>query len=352
MRSSRLPLVLLVAASACAPSGDPPSRVVSGDATATASQGSSATPPEAEPPAVTALRAAIRDHYSYRDRLGLDWKAAIDARAADLAKATDAASFAKIVAEILAPARDTHITIEVEGQPRRLVPHVVKPVLNFAQKTLERVITDWKVRTRCLITGTFEGYAYVMITHWERARCGDLGADFAAALSDAKSAKALILDMRANAGGDELLARAVAGRFVKKPTLYAKHVSVVASAPGTFGPVQERVLEPVAGGWDKPVVTLMGPVNMSSNEAFLLMMRAAGSRLVGQRSGGSSGNPQPHRLGHGVTVYLPSWKAMLPNGSVFEGVGIAPDVEVATVPADFETNDPVLRAAVAELAKR
>ncbi len=301
---------------------------------------------------MTALRVALRDHYSYRDRLGLDWKAAIDKRAADLAQAADAASFAKVVAEILAPAEDTHVTIEVEGQSRRIVPHVVKPVFNFALPTLEKVITAWKVRTKCLITGTFEGYAYIMITHWERARCGDLAADFADALADAKSARALILDMRGNGGGDEMLARAVAGRFVKTPTLYAKHVSVIAAAPGTFGPVQERVLEPIAGGWEKPVVTLMGPVNMSSNEAFLLMMRAAGSKLIGQRSGGSSGNPQPHKLGNGVTVYLPSWKAMLPDGTVFEGVGIAPDVEVATVPADFETSDPVLKAAVAELTKR
>ena len=99
------------------------------------------------------------------------------------------------------------------------------------------------------------------------------------------------------------------------------------------------------------MVTLMGPANLSSNEAFLLMMRAAGSKLIGQRSAGSSGNPQPHELGNGVTVFLPSWKAMLLDGSPLEGVGVAPDVEVATKPADFEKEDPVLRAAVAELGK-
>ena len=105
------------------------------------------------------------------------------------------------------------------------------------------MISDWKVRTKCLVTGRFDGYAYVLITHWERARCGaELGADVAKALADAKDAKGLILDMRGNTGGDEMLARAVAGRFVKKATPYAKHAFVVPTTPGSLGPVQERVL--------------------------------------------------------------------------------------------------------------
>lgn len=299
------------------------------------------------------LRRAVDANYAYRDRLGVDWKAAIDARAAELAAAPDAAAFAKIAADVLARAKDPHVSIEIAGQQQRVVPHPHQPALNVALPTLQRVITDWNVRTKCLVTGRFEGYAYILITHWERARCGaDLGVDVGKALADAASAKGLLLDMRGNTGGDELLAQKVAGRFVKKATPYARHAFVEPARPGTFKPVQERVLEPIADGWTKPVVTLMGPANMSSNEAFLLMMRAAGSKLVGMRSGGSSGNPQPHDLGNGVTVYLPSWKAMFLDETMLEGVGIAPDLEVPTTPADLQKEDPVLRAAVAELARQ
>ena len=96
-----------------------------------------------------------------------------------------------------------------------------------------------------------------------------------------------------------------------------------------------------------PTVVLMGPGVMSSCDAFVLMMKQAPDcTLVGQRSYGSSGNPKPHRLSNGVTVMVPSWQALLPDGTCFEGVGIAPDVEVAVDPAELATRDPILERAL------
>ena len=92
---------------------------------------------------------------------------------------------------------------------------------------------------------------------------------------------------------------------------------------------------------------------MSSCEAFLLMMKQVpGAVLVGGRSYGSSGNPKPFDLGIGVTVFLPSWKAMLPDGTVFEGIGIKPDIEVKTTSTELAARDPVLEAALKALRKQ
>ena len=86
---------------------------------------------------------------------------------------------------------------------------------------------------------------------------------------------------------------------------------------------------------------------MSSCEAFLLMMKqVAGCKLIGQKSYGSSGNPKPHELGNGVTVYLPSWKAMRPDGTCFEGEGIKPDIAVKTSAIELGDRDPVLESAL------
>ena len=91
----------------------------------------------------------------------------------------------------------------------------------------------------------------------------------------------------------------------------------------------------------------MGPANMSSCEAFLLMMKQVSDcKLVGAASYGSSGNPKPVDLGNGVTVYLPSWKALRPDGTCFEGQGLDPDFIVNVTPAELETADPVLQAAL------
>ena len=96
----------------------------------------------------------------------------------------------------------------------------------------------------------------------------------------------------------------------------------------------------------------MGPVNMSSCEAFLLMMKQIpGCKLIGSTSQGSSGNPKPYELGNGVTVYLPSWKAMRPDGTCFEGEGIKPDINIETTQEELLSRDPILEAALNLLRK-
>ena len=86
---------------------------------------------------------------------------------------------------------------------------------------------------------------------------------------------------------------------------------------------------------------------MSSCEAFLLMMKQApDARLVGERSYGSSGNPEAVFLPNGIKVMVPSWKALAPDGTCLEGKGIAPDIVVPSVGVDFNADDPVLRRAL------
>ncbi len=78
----------------------------------------------------------------------------------------------------------------------------------------------------------------------------------------------------------------------------------------------------------------------------MMMKQVPGCKLVGENSYGSSGNPKAATLSNGVTVYLPSWKSMTPGGELFEGVGIAPDIEVKMTATDFMSRDPVLDAAL------
>ena len=187
-----------------------------------------------------------------------------------------------------------------------------------------------------------------MIHAWQRGDDDAFEPAFEA-LDEFADAKALIIDVRTNSGGDELLARKFAGCFMDKPRIYAKNVNRAAHLPGGFTPELERLISPTKGRpkYRGKVAVLIGPANMSSCEAFLMMMKQVpDSKLVGTRSYGSSGNPKPTALPNGVTVYLPSWKSMQPNGSPIEGVGIAPDVRVRTLERSFLKTDPVLEAAL------
>ena len=172
------------------------------------------------------------------------------------------------------------------------------------------------------------------------------------ALAEMKDAPGLILDVRANGGGNEGMAQRLAACFVQRPAVYSRHEKSAPDVPGGWSKPIDRVIAPAKDGpsFSGRVAVLMGPSNMSSCESFLLMMRhGARSQLVGARSRGSSGNPQPHDLGNGVTVYLPSWRDLLPDGTLLEGNGVVPDVDVATTPNGLTQSDPVLERALAWL---
>ena len=83
-----------------------------------------------------------------------------------------------------------------------------------------------------------------------------------------------------------------------------------------------------------------------------MMKQADGVQVIGQKTRGSSGNPVEHDLGNGVFVKLPSWQALRPDGSCFEGEGIAPDVSVPCTSRDLETSEPTLEKALELLRAR
>ena len=173
------------------------------------------------------------------------------------------------------------------------------------------------------------------------------------ALDDFRDLKGLVIDVRPNGGGDELLARDFAGCFVSKPSVYSRNDYRDKSAGG-FTKTLDRVVEPKKGrpAYRGKVAVLVGPGNMSSCESFILMMRCAEKcRLFGERTRGSSGNPKPKELSNGVTVYLPSWRDMYADGTLLEGNGIQPDVLVKVEPAELSRKDPVLESALAWLGE-
>ena len=174
------------------------------------------------------------------------------------------------------------------------------------------------------------------------------------AIWEFSDAPALIIDVRPNGGGAEPLAMEIAGCFLDEPAMYAKHVYRSANLPGGFGKVSKRNVQPNKRRpkYRSNIAVLMGQANMSSCEAFLLMMKqVTNCKLVGQVSYGSSGNPKPINLGNEVTVFLPSWKAMRPDGTCFEAEGIAPDLTIKTKPTELIQRDPVLEAALTLLRK-
>jgi carboxyl-terminal processing protease len=299
--------------------------------------------------AVTKLFASIRDHYSYRDRIGVDWVEVERTRGAALRAAADGPALALLVADLLAQAQDPHVTVRWRDGS---VPTWRREVAtNFDQRGLQRALRTTRVGRSALAARTEDGIGYLLVPSFAREQREEFEL-LLQALRGMLDCKALVLDVRPNGGGDEQLARRLAAFFVTGDVVYAKHRVRDPLAADGFRPVEARSLRGNAAPdvFPRPVAVLQGPLNMSTCEAFLLMMKQAPQAiLVGSDSYGSSGNPQPHTLAPGLAVMLPSWQALRADGTPFEGEGIAPHVHVDVDPERLATEDQVLQAALSRL---
>ncbi|MYB57034.1 MAG: hypothetical protein F4X51_11635 [Gemmatimonadetes bacterium] len=308
--------------------------------------------PEKNRKSLKQLRSAIEEKYSYRDLRGIDWDARFAEFESRLIDAKTPGQFAILAGQLLEVARDAHIWLDADGDRLAGFRRNVRP--NADRELLKRIVPQLRSVNRVVATGRFpDGPAYLMIGSWSQQTARNIERNIEAAekwVDGLSPDDTLILDIRFNGGGDERLAKKIAGRFVERSVVYAGHLNRDTSSPSGFSKIKTRTLKPIRPGFRGRTVVLMGPVNMSSCEAFLLMMKQVPQcTLMGEKSYGSSGNPKPVRLANKVTVFLPSWVALTPDGEPLEGKGISPDVHVEF--PDKPEDDPLINAAL-ELLKK
>lgn len=300
--------------------------------------------------ALDELNALLDERYSYRDRVVKDWPALRKTHRSALHSAKTDLGWAAAAGRMLEATEDLHLHLKV-GQHRistgsRSVDSLYRaPLLSASFESLK------PVGQQALVGRTKDDIGYLMIATWTEQLDVDAVEE---ALEELKDARAVIIDVRPNGGGDELLARRIARHFVVGKRIYAKHRYRDPAAEGGFGRVHERQIDGLSRErvFDGPVVLLTSPMVMSSCEAFVLMIRQAQDcTVVGRPTEGSSGNPKDFELSNGVHVVIPSWQVLRLDESSFEGEGLAPDVLVDVQLEELQRRDPILERALEILRK-
>jgi carboxyl-terminal processing protease len=166
-----------------------------------------------------------------------------------------------------------------------------------------------------------------------------------------KPAKAVILDLRENHGGttpEELI-----GALMERPYRYWSE-----STPATVGLLQvwngedARTDLTWTSSYQNPSQTVYsGPLYIlvdggcfsACEDAVVPFKDNHRAIILGERTGGSTGQPFRHNLKYGMRISLSTKREYFADGSAFEGIGITPDVEVPMSAADLQSgNDPVL----------
>lgn len=173
-----------------------------------------------------------------------------------------------------------------------------------------------------------------------------------------KNAASMIVDVRGNGGGST--PGGLLNALMNKPYRGWRE-----STPIQIAVFQAQGLPPSTFSW----LSESSPAGKAAypGRVFILVDRECGSAcedfvmpfkdngratLVGETTVGSSGQPLFMDFGNGMSFRVGAKRERFPDGSPFEGVGIAPDVRIEWTADDLRIgDDPVLKKA-RELARR
>ncbi len=284
---------------------------------------------------------------------GVDWRAQRAAYRTRAVRARSQDEFIAVAREMLAPLHDLHIWFV---DPRGAVVPTYRPsaFANFESRRWERALRGASTVSRNggMVEATVGGYPYLFIGSWKEPADA---ATLDLALARMRDAHGLIIDVRTNGGGSDATALALVSRFTSQP--------MVASFVQTRnGPAVTDLEAPVArvvsprGGWQftRPVVVIAGRAGFSATESFVAAMRTLPNVMViGDTTGGASGNPATYPLGNGWQFTVPRWLEYGPDKRAIEGRGVAPTLAIPWTPAAYDSErDPLIDAAVGLLGER
>jgi hypothetical protein len=172
-----------------------------------------------------------------------------------------------------------------------------------------------------------------------------------------KRMRGLVIDVRINFGGSDVLALDVAARLTGVPYMaYAKSARSLPTDKSKWTPNQPVPVVPsTRASFYGPVVILTGPLTISAGETFTqaLMGRTPAVPRIGENTQGVFSDVLPRRLPNGWTFGLPNEVFRTQTGATFDGPGIPPTIGVPVF-ADADRaagRDVALNRALVELSK-
>lgn len=292
--------------------------------------------------------------FRYKNVSTQDWNDLRDRYRPRAAASRTEDEFISVMLEMLRPLRDVHAWfIDPKGV---VVPTYVPTALeNFDATRWARSLRDvgYIQHGRSWGEATIGGFAYIYIGTWGAQQIDTNALDLA--LNRYRDAPGMIIDVRMNAGGSDAAAFAFASRFAEKPVVVS-YVSVRnGSAHDDLTPEMARTISPRGlFQYNKPVVVLAGRGGFSANESFVAAMRELPQvTVIGDTTGGASGNPKAFALGNGWRFTVPRWIEFAPDKQPIEWKGVAPNIAIPWSPREFYSDgDPLIDTAVGMLGER
>jgi hypothetical protein len=269
-------------------------------------------------------------HYSYFG-LGVNWDSlGTHYRPLATSAATDH-EFASVLAAMLAELKDVHVSLSPSGagSTMRYLSRFDTIATYFDHTT---IFQRYVPASNTTPSGHIQFGLIADSVGYIRLRNFD-GDGWAGEIDDVihrlPDARALVIDVRDNPGGNYVLAAAIAGRFADRKRIFGYVRRRDGARHDDFTGYIAETVDRAGTHFGGRVYVLANRRSFSSAEDFVLAMRAIpGVLIVGDTTGGASGGPIVRELANGWTYQLSEWIEYTSDFVGIERVGLAPSVFV------------------------
>lgn len=168
--------------------------------------------------------------------------------------------------------------------------------------------------------------------------------------------KALILDLRGNGGGNtplRLLAKLMDRPYRTWAATTPRHTALNIAKGNAHEDltIPSETQDAATGHFAGRLIILVDRQTASAAEDFVMPFKDNGrATIAGETTAGSSGQPLYKELGDGMRLWVSAKRQAFPDGSQFEGIGIAPDIAFEMTGYDVTSENDALVARTMTLA--
>ncbi len=286
------------------------------------------------------------EHYSFFELKKIDWDSVYQLYRPRIESVTSNSELRQVFEELIVSLKDGHVSMYLnndmitydykEGFPGNSNEFVINYLENISGNRTKLVSAD--------VIATNLGYLLVTSFGGEREefdRIDDIMERFS-------SKDGVIIDLRQNGGGSDLNAIRITSKFADQRRAYRRFKYRNGPEHDDFTDWITDYIKTEDDPYLKPVILLTNRRCYSSTEGFILSMKVLPHvTLVGGITGGGSGNPIERELPNGWSFRLSTWVVSEPDGTINEGIGIAPDVETNISEDDIANErDAILEKAI------
>ncbi len=293
-------------------------------------------------------------HFSFFPYLTEDFDSAYTANRVELENYPDDEHLVEVLSELVDFLKDGHTNVFTESNTLSYTGWYSSFPLNQLPD-ISKYFSSYVVKNRTLEYGLLAGedIGYIRIRTFSGSLPTSYYSDIDYVLSALSNTDAIVIDVRSNGGGHSNNADLITSRFNDASRFAFRSRLRTGENRAGFSGWWEKYTEVHEGNrYLKPVVVLTNRLSFSSTEWFVASMRTIPHvTVLGDTTGGGSGNPVVRQLPNGWTMRVSNSQKELPEGRDYQYSGIYPDIPVWITPDDEHAgNDTILEAAI-ELVK-